>query len=263
VHFRVLAFQLLLLFLLFSGDLARFPKQAYDTIVGDYVQQAEVIVTAASALTSPANSTLLTVSVNTIAVATFVVASVVFHLLISVASWLLREYYRNYFDIEDWLWGCADWWAKKRSGDWSTTKLMTSPGIPLSVVSYLFAVGVLRQYSPYPIVIFVNAVAWCARHTPTIAKWLYSGLIRAGVSPYSVGLRKLGVFSGVVTLPKPPVAKSAPAWDAGIVWQRMRVMHENENSRLWFSMYWPKHTTKGERHGVVFPRVRLVADSLL
>jgi hypothetical protein len=254
-HFRVLALQLLLLFLLFFGDLQRFPSQAYDVIVGEYLRQVGVVVAGVAALTSLVKSTVLTLAVKVVAVAAFVGATVLFHLLICVACWTVREYYRNYFDIEDWVWGCGEWWARMRADTWSTRRLLTSPGIPLSVATYLLAVATVHRYSPILVVVVVNLVAWVARHGPTLAKWMHSGLLKAGVSPYGVLMRKLGVYCGVVALPKQPAVKSGPPWDAGITWQRMRVMHENENSRLWFSMYWPKHTPGGWYIVVLLKRI--------
>ena len=152
----------------------------------------------------------------------------------------------NYFDIDDYLWGLSDWWAKKRSAEWSNKTLLLSPGPFLSVAAYVAAVLVLHlsTYPAYGFVIIINAVAFAIKYKPTVARMLMTALLACGVSKYGHWMRKLAVAAKAVKVAAgSSSAPSAPAWDKGITWQRMRVMHEDEDTRSWFSMYWQKNAS--------------------
>lgn len=154
---------------------------------------------------------------------------------------------RNYFDVEDWREGLAEWWDKKRSGEWSDYTLLTSPGPFLSAPVFLLT----RSLTPYStaqacvVVALANALAWLYANRPTVAAWAYKRLCDH-TSPYSVWMRALALYSGAVKLPYPRQPKSPPAWDSDITWARVRLMYEMPDARQWFSMYWPKQG-KGKR----------------
>jgi hypothetical protein len=141
--------------------------------------------------------------------------------------------HRFYFEYEEWSYGLDTWWSAKRSKELSAWYVARHPvTVTLTVAAALLYNGMDVAAAA----LLALLVGWLV--APYACRGALALVARVAVPPSTPLVRLLN--RGAALRSTPPAKPPAKPWDADIVWQRMRVMYEDDRFVRRFSMLWAK-----------------------